>query len=171
MRHRLAGRKLGKKTAHRWAMFGNLAAALIQHGRIRTTVHKAKELRRIAEQLVTIGKKDSLHARRLAFGLVRNRHAVVKLFGTIAPAFKARNGGYTRIYRTENRPGDQAEMAFIEYLQEDLDAMALPQAGAARTAAPAKVKAKKPAKEKNKVAKAGRLAKTGKTEKAAKAKS
>lgn len=144
MRHRLAGRKLGKKTAHRWAMFRNLASSLIQHGRIRTTLPRAKELRRIAEQLVTLSKNDTLHTRRQAFDFIRNRDAVVKLFSFIAPAFKTRSGGYTRIYRTgRTRPGDQSKMAYIEYLQEDLDAAAQP-----TDSKKAKPKVKKAKKEK-----------------------
>lgn len=121
MRHLVAGRKLGRTSAHRKALMRNLAVALIEHGRIRTTLHKAKELRRFADNLVTLGKKDSLHARRLAFDRLRDREAVAKLFQNIAPAFQKRNGGYTRIYHLgPARPGDTAKMALIEYLAEDL---------------------------------------------------
>lgn len=121
MRHQVAGRKLGRTSAHRSALMRNLAVALIQHGRIRTTLHKAKELRGFADNLVTLGKKDSLHARRLAFNRLRDRGAVTKLFQDIAPAFQKRNGGYTRIYHLgPSRPGDTAKMALIEYLSEDL---------------------------------------------------
>lgn len=120
MRHQLAGRKLGRPTAHRWAMFRNMATALIQHGRIRTTLTRAKELRRIAEQLVTLGKKNTVHARRQAFDFVRDRDVVKKLFDQVSPAFKNRNGGYTRIMHLGTRPGDVSKMALIEYLSEDL---------------------------------------------------
>jgi large subunit ribosomal protein L17 len=120
MRHQVAGRKLGRKTAHRLAMFRNMATSLITHGRIRTTLHKAKEMRAIADQMVTLAKQDTLHARRRAFDLIRDRDAVQRLFAVIAPAFSGRNGGYTRIYHIENRPGDNAQMALIEYLAEDI---------------------------------------------------
>ncbi len=120
MRHQLQGRKLGRTTSHRIAMFRNMASSLIEHGRIRTTLLKAKELRRMADQLVTLGKENTLHARRRAFDLIRNRDAVQKLFNSIAPAFEKRAGGYTRIFHLAKRPGDAAPMAFIEYLGEDL---------------------------------------------------
>lgn len=120
MRHSVFGRKLGRTTAHREAMFRNMAVSLIQHGRIRTTLEKAKELRVFAERLVGLGKKDSLHARRLAFNRLRNRDAVQKLFQTIAPAFKDRQGGYTRILKLATRFGDAAQLAIIEYLNEAL---------------------------------------------------
>lgn len=121
MRHRVAGRKLGRTTAHRKALFRNMAVSLIEEGRIRTTLFKAKELRKVADKLVTLGKSDSLHARRQAFSQLRDREAVTKLFSSIAPAFKARHGGYTRIYRIGERRGDSAPMALIEYLREDFD--------------------------------------------------
>jgi large subunit ribosomal protein L17 len=103
-------------------MFRNMAVSLIEHGRITTTLHKAKELRVVAEKLVTLGKNDSLHARRLAFDRLRSRDAVQKLFATIAPAFKTRKGGYTRILKLDTRLGDAAQLAIIEYLREDLPA-------------------------------------------------
>lgn len=121
MRHLVAGRKLGRTTSHRKALMRNLAVALISHGRIKTTLNKARELRGFADKLVTLGKKDSLHARRLAFDRLRDRDAVIKLFHEIVPAFQGRNGGYTRIYKLGRvRSGDTAEMALIEYLSEDL---------------------------------------------------
>jgi len=120
MRHSVFGRKLGRTTAHREAMFRNMAVSLIQHGRIRTTLEKAKELRVFAERLVGLGKKDSLHARRLAFNRLRDRDAVQKLFQTIAPAFKDRQGGYTRILKLATRLGDAAQLAIIEYLNESM---------------------------------------------------
>lgn len=144
MRHQVAGRKLGRKSAHRAAMFRNMASSLIEHGRIRTTIEKAKELRGIADKLVTIGKQNSLQARRHAFDLIRNRDAVQRLFAVIAPAFSGRNGGYTRIYRLENRPGDAAQMAYIEYLAEDVAKVA----AKVEAKTEKKAEAKKPAKEK-----------------------
>lgn len=120
MRHQVSGRKLGRTTSHREAMFRNMAASLIEYGRIRTTLHKAKELRGIAEHLITLGKKNTLHTRRQAFDLLRNRDTVKKLFESIAPAFAKRMGGYTRIFRLDARPGDAAQSALIEYLSEDL---------------------------------------------------
>lgn len=120
MRHQVSGRKLGRKTAHRTAMFRNMASSLIEHGQIQTTLHKAKELRKIADKLVTLGKEDSLHARRQAFDMIRNRDAVKKLFDVVAPAFDKRKGGYTRIVKIGTRLGDAAKMAVIEYLSEDI---------------------------------------------------
>lgn len=149
MRHQLAGRKLGRPTAHRWAMFRNMATALIQHGRIRTTLTRAKELRRIAEQLVTLGKKNTVHARRQAFDFVRDRDVVKKLFDQVSPAFKNRKGGYTRIMHLGTRPGDVSKMALIEYLSEDLVKI-LPvksdKTGEAKTVTKKKAVAKKEAK-------------------------
>lgn len=120
MRHQVSGRKLGKTSSHRKAMFRNMATSLIEHGRIKTTLHKAKELRSIADQLVTLGKRNTLHTRRQAFDLIRNKTIVKKLFDEIAPAFEDRKGGYTRIYHIGQRVGDAAKMAVIEFLQEDL---------------------------------------------------
>ncbi|EKD50821.1 MAG: 50S ribosomal protein L17 [uncultured bacterium] len=120
MRHQVAGRKLGRTTAHRLAMFRNMLASLIQHGRIKTTLPRAKELRSLADKIVTLGKENTLHARRRAFDFLRDRKAVVRLFNDIAPAFSGRMGGYTRIYQLGSRVGDAAKMAMIEFLQEDL---------------------------------------------------
>ncbi|OVE80672.1 50S ribosomal protein L17 [bacterium K02(2017)] len=120
MRHNVSGRKLGKKSAHRLAMFKNMASSLIEHGRIQTTLEKAKELRSIADKLVTLGKSDTVHSRRQAFSFIRNKDAVKKLFSEIAPSFEERKGGYTRIYRLGQRAGDAAKMAIIEYLSDDL---------------------------------------------------
>ena len=120
MRHQVAGRKLGRKSAHRTAMFRNMVSSLIEHGKIKTTLHKAKELRSVAEKMVTLGKQNSLHSRRQAFDFIRNKKAVQKLFDEVAPSFEARKGGYTRIYKLGNRVGDAAKMALIEFLSEDL---------------------------------------------------
>ena len=116
MKHGVGFRKLNKSTKHRWAMLRNLVTSLIQHERIRTTVPKAKELRRVAEQMVTLGKRGDLHARRQAAKVVRDKATLHKLFATIAPRYQERNGGYTRILRVGPRYGDMADMAIIEYV-------------------------------------------------------
>jgi large subunit ribosomal protein L17 len=114
MRHRVAGRKFSRHSQHRKLMFRNMLASLLEHERIRTTVPKAKELRSIADKIITLGKKGSLHARRQAFALLRNETLVKKLFDEIAPRFKERAGGYTRIYRLGWRAGDNAPLSLIE---------------------------------------------------------
>ena len=114
MRHQNAGRHLGRTSSHRKAMFKNMTVSLIQHELIRTTLPKAKELRREAEPLITMAKVDSVANRRLAFNRLRDRDAVTKLFNQIAPRFANRPGGYTRILKCGFRPGDCAPMAFIE---------------------------------------------------------
>ncbi len=116
MRHRIAHRKLGRTTEHRMALLRNLAASLISHERIRTTEVKAKELRPFVEKLVTLGKRDSLHARRRALAILPQKATVKKLFGEISPRFSARPGGYTRILKLGPRQGDGALMAFIEFV-------------------------------------------------------
>jgi large subunit ribosomal protein L17 len=116
MRHRSAHRKLGRKTEHRISLLRNLAASLISHGRIRTTEAKAKELRPFVEKLVTLGKRDSLHARRHALSILPRREVVTKLFGDVSPRFSERPGGYTRILKLAHRQGDGASMAFIEFV-------------------------------------------------------
>lgn len=118
MRHKSGGRKLQRTSAHRIALLRNLAAALIKHEQITTTVAKAKELRPYAEKLITMSRKKTLHARRLAAAKVREREALDKLFGEISDRFAARPGGYTRILKLGHRPGDGAEMARIELLAE-----------------------------------------------------
>jgi large subunit ribosomal protein L17 len=114
MRHRVAGRKLSRHTQHREWMFRNMLVSLISHERIRTTLPKAKEFRSWADKTITLGKKGDLHARRRAFDLLRDRDAVKKLFDEIAPRFKDRQGGYTRVYKMGRRLGDAAPMALIE---------------------------------------------------------
>jgi len=116
MRHRKSGRQLSRNTAHRKALLRNMVTSLIEHGRIETTVPKAKELRGVADKLVTLGKKGTLHARRLAARYVRTSGAVAHLFDHIAPNFSERHGGYTRIIRTRVRHGDAAPMAVIEFM-------------------------------------------------------
>ena len=124
MRHQNAGRHLGRTSSHRKAMFKNMTVSLIQHELIRTTLPKAKELRREAEPLITMAKVDSVANRRLAFNRLRDRDAVTKLFNLIAPRFANRPGGYTRILKCGFRPGDCAPMAFIELLDRPADASA-----------------------------------------------
>jgi large subunit ribosomal protein L17 len=114
MRHQKRGRKLGRDSAHRKALYANLTAELIQHGRIRTTVAKAKEVRPIAEQMITLGKRGDLHARRQAVAFLRQKPIVKSLFDDIAPRYAERPGGYTRIIKLGPRLGDAAEMAYIE---------------------------------------------------------
>lgn len=116
MRHRLANRKLNRTTSHRLAMFANMANALLRHEVIKTTLPKAKELRRVAEPLITLGKKPSLANRRLAFARLRDRDMVVKLFDELGPRFQNRNGGYLRILKCGFRHGDNAPMAIVELL-------------------------------------------------------
>jgi len=119
MRHLKAGRKFGRNSAHRKALFRNLVTALIVRERIRTTLAKAKELRSKVEKTITLGKKGTLHARRLAFRTVSEKEALQKLFGPIAERFATRNGGYTRIIKIGNRLGDDAPMAFIELVEAE----------------------------------------------------
>lgn len=125
MRHRNQGRKLGKKAQHRTAMFANMAAALIKHEQIKTTLPKAKELRPVVEKLVTLSRRNNLHARRLALSQIRDETQVKKLFDVIGPRYKSRPGGYTRVLKAGNRHGDNAPMAFIEFIDRDTDAKGL----------------------------------------------
>ncbi len=122
MRHRNQGRKLNRKSAHRTAMFANMAAALIKHEQIKTTLPKAKELRPVVEKLVTLSRRSSLHARRLAMAQVRDETQVKKLFDVIGPRYASRPGGYTRVLKAGFRHGDNAAMALIEFIDRDMDA-------------------------------------------------
>ncbi|VCU69181.1 50S ribosomal protein L17 [Pigmentiphaga humi] len=114
MRHRHGLRKLNRTSSHRLAMFRNMAVSLLTHEAIKTTLPKAKELRRIVEPLITLGKEPTLANKRLAFARLRDRDLVVKLFAEIGPRFKERNGGYTRILKMGFRQGDNAPMAYME---------------------------------------------------------
>jgi large subunit ribosomal protein L17 len=114
MRHRNSGRQLSRNSSHRHALLRNMATSLLSHETIRTTVPKAKELRRVVEPLITLAKVDSLAKRRLAFARLRDVGVVEKLFADLGPRFKARAGGYTRILRMEPRPGDSADMALMQ---------------------------------------------------------
>ena len=121
MRHRKAGRKLNRNSSHRKALLKNLAIALIEQDIIKTTLPKAKELRRVIEPLITLGKEDTVANRRLAFNKLRSDEAVAKLFTEIAVNAKERKGGYTRIIKAGFRPGDKADMAYIELVDRNLD--------------------------------------------------
>ena len=114
MRHRQSGRKLNRNSSHRKAMFSNMAAALMRHEVISTTLPKAKELRRVAEPLITMAKSDSVHKRRLAFARLRDREVVTKLFNELGPRYQNRPGGYLRILKTGFLGGDKAPMALVE---------------------------------------------------------
>jgi len=116
MRHRHSGRQLNRNSSHRQAMFRNMASSLVRHEIIKTTVPKAKELRRVVEPLITLAKEDSVANRRLAFARTRDNEVVAKLFTEIGPRFAERKGGYTRIMKCGFRTGDKAPMAYIELL-------------------------------------------------------
>jgi len=118
MRHRNSGRQLSRNSSHRQALLRNMATSLLRHETIRTTVPKAKELRRVVEPLITLAKIDSEAKRRLAYSRLRDVSVVEKLFGDIGPRFKARAGGYTRILKMEPRPGDSADMALMQLVEE-----------------------------------------------------
>ena len=119
MRHRLAGRKLGRTSSHLKATLGNMAVALIVHEQIRTTLPKAKELRPFVEKLITLGKQGGLHARRRALSVLRDAEVAQKLFGPLAERYKSRKGGYTRVLKAGIRFGDTAAMAVIELVDRD----------------------------------------------------
>jgi large subunit ribosomal protein L17 len=114
MRHQKSGRKLGRDSAHRKALYANLTNALIEHGRIKTTLAKAKEVRPVAEQMITLGKRGDLHAHRQAVAFLRSKSATHALFTDVAPRYADRPGGYTRIVKLGARLGDAAEMAYLE---------------------------------------------------------
>lgn len=128
MRHRKSGRKFSRTSSHRSAMFRNMASSLVEHELIKTTLPKAKELRRVAEPLITLAKEDSVANRRLAFDRLRNKEAVSKLFDELGPRYQARPGGYLRILKAGFRAGDNAPMAYVELVgrpvvvEEDDDA-------------------------------------------------
>ena len=126
MRHRKAGRKLNRTAEHRTAMFANMAAALIRHEQIRTTLPKAKELRRVVEPMITLGKKPSLANRRLAFDRLRDRQIVSKLFEDLGPRYAKRNGGYLRILKMGFRKGDNAPLALVTLLDRADEAAEAP---------------------------------------------
>ena len=120
MRHRHSGRKLSRTSSHRKAMYRNMVASLVEHELIKTTVPKAKELRRVAEPLITLGKVDSVANRRLAFDRLRSKAAVGKLFNELGPRYDARPGGYLRILKCGYRAGDKAPMAYVELVERPI---------------------------------------------------
>ena len=122
MRHNKAGRRLGRKTSHREAMFRNMVTSLLDHGKITTTDAKAKEIRVVAERMITLGKRGDLHSMRLAASVIREKSVVSKLFSTIAPRYKERLGGYTRIIKLGIRQGDAAPVSLIELVEEEIKA-------------------------------------------------
>jgi len=124
MRHRRAGKKLGRDSAHRKALYSNLAGALIEHGRIKTTVAKAKAVKPFAEQMITLGKRGDLHARRLVLAELRSQDVVHLLFADVGPRFADRPGGYTRIVKLGPRYGDAAEMVYLELVDYEPDGTA-----------------------------------------------
>lgn len=121
MRHRSGHRKLNRTASHRKALFANMAASLIKHEQITTTLPKAKELRRVVDKLITLGKKGDLHSRRIAISRLQDQEMVKKLFDTIGPRYQDRNGGYTRVLKAGFRFGDSAPMAVIELVDRDED--------------------------------------------------
>ncbi|MEN6445058.1 MAG: 50S ribosomal protein L17 [Candidatus Cloacimonas sp.] len=118
MRHRVEGRKFGREMDARRLMMNNLVKSMIEHGQLTTTLPKAKEMRRYVERVITYGKNDTVHSRRLAYSVLGNRTLVKKLFTEIAPAFEGRNGGYTRVLKAGFRKGDNAPMAVIQFVEE-----------------------------------------------------
>ncbi len=122
MRHRKAGRKLNRTSSHREAMFRNMAVSLFRHELIKTTLPKAKELRRVAEPLITLAKSDSVHRRRLAFARLRSQEAVGKLFSELGPRYQNRPGGYLRVLKCGYRAGDAAPMAYVELVDRPVQA-------------------------------------------------
>jgi len=122
MRHNKSGRKLGRNSGHRNAMMRNMVTSLIEHGKITTTDSRAKELRKLVERMITLGKRGDLHARRQASQVIRTRQVLAKLFDQIGPRFKDRPGGYTRIIKLGNRLGDNASQSIIELVEEEFTA-------------------------------------------------
>ena len=119
MRHRARSRKLGRTSAHRLAMYRNMVTSLLEHGRIETTDAKAKEVRRIADRMITLGKRGSLHARRRALRVIRRREVAARVFDELAERYKNRPGGYTRVLKLGNRVGDAAPMSIVELVEAD----------------------------------------------------
>lgn len=152
MRHRRAGRKLGRTSSHRKALLRNMVTELLDKEQIRTTLPKAKELRPVAEKMITLGKRETLHARRQALSFIRRKEVVHKLFESLAPRYADRHGGYTRIIRLGFRQGDQAEMALIQLVTDE--------APAAEESKPSKSKTKKKAAGGESEEKAGKPKKT-----------
>ena len=162
MRHKLTGRQLSRNSPHRRAMLRNMAGSLLQHETIRTTLPKAKELRRVVEPLITLGKSDSEPNRRLAFARLRDTAVVSKLFADLGPRFRARPGGYTRILRMVPRPGDSAPMALMQLVDRPAPEALAEVADAAATAKPKR--SAKPPKDKEPAVKPSKAAKAAKAD-------
>jgi len=137
MRHQKSGRKLGRDASHRKALYANLTSALIEHGRIRTTEAKAKEVRPIVEKMITLGKRGDLHAHRQAVAFLRSKSVAHLLFSEVAPRFADRPGGYTRVVKLGPRQGDSAPMAYLELVDYEPEARAAAASQAAAQRAPA----------------------------------
>ncbi len=169
MRHRVGGRQLGRNTSHRRALFRTLVTSVLDKEKIETTVEKAKEIRPMVEKMITFGKRGDLNSRRIAASFISTRDVVKKLFDTIAPRFKDRNGGYTRIIRTRRRVGDGAEMAVIELLGAEAkpeEKKEEKKTTAKKAKVEAKAKAEKPAKKEKEAKPKSKEAKAPKAEKA-----
>jgi len=150
MRHHLSGRQLSRNSSHRHALMRNMSVSLLRHETIRTTLPKAKELRRVVEPLITLGKEDGEHNRRIAFSRLRDVQIVEKLFADLGPRFKARPGGYTRILRMLPRPGDSAPMALMQLVDGPQAAAEQPEPGAKKKAKRGKAQAEAKAEPKAK---------------------
>ena len=146
MRHRNAGRKLGRTSAHRTALLRNLVTSLLDHERIETTDAKAKELRRIADRMITLGKRGDLHARRQALRVVQSRDVTSKLFSTLADRYRERPGGYTRVLKLRTRVGDAAPVSMVELVDREMSVKATASEEKPAKAAAKKARAEKPAK-------------------------
>lgn len=153
MRHGDSKRKLGKSIAHRRSMFANMAVSLIKHEQIKTTLPKAKELRPIIEKMITAARQDDLHHRRLALSFLRDEAMTKKLFDVLAKRYATRNGGYTRVLKAGFRFGDMAPMAFIEFVDRDVNAKGQDSGVVVETAVEEVVAEEKPAKKTKKTAK------------------
>lgn len=153
MRHRNKGRQFGRNSSHRLALFRNLVTSLLEHEKVETTEAKAKEIRGIADRMITLGKKGDLHSKRLALSYIKSRDVVAKLFDTLAPRAATRNGGYTRIVKTRIRYGDSAPMAVIELMDREAAPAEKKEAAPATASAPAADKPKKTRKKKEPEAK------------------
>jgi large subunit ribosomal protein L17 len=154
MKHRVVGRRLDRTTEHRTAMFRNMVTSLLRHERIVTTTPKAKEMKRFADKIITLGKKGTSHAWRIAARDVRDPAVLAKLFGTLKERYASRPGGYTRVVRVHRRHGDNAEMAVIELVDRATEAAEEPEAKGGKAARPAKGEAKAPKEEKKEEKKA-----------------
>jgi large subunit ribosomal protein L17 len=166
MRHRWGGRKLGRTTSHRLAMLRNMVTSLLEHEQIETTDAKAKEVRRVAERMITLGKRGDLHARRLAMRVVRSREVATKLFDELAPRYQARPGGYTRVLKTRRRVGDAAPMSLVELVDREAAAPAKGEAPA-RAGKPARARKAKAEPAAAEAAKPRRAKAAGKAKQAA----